>query len=448
MTRRAATIGLASVIIALLLMITLYYAHTYYAAGMYRLAGQYDRMMNPYGVDPEAPAPNDTDRALHRSMFVADLHADTLKWDRDLLSRSAFGHVDAPRLADGNVSLQAFTIVTRSPLRMPWSNSLSGSSLDTYAILSFLQGRPVRDLRARAFHQIERFKAAVERSRGNPDVPELRLIESADDLEALAEDRRAGENVIGGILGIEGGHWIGGRNADHDSVRADMQELFDAGVRMFAANHRFDNTLSGSSEGKRRYGLTSHGMTALETAESLGMMVDVAHISDAGLVDAANLLEKPFLNSHTGIQSECVDPCLPDRNLSDEDIRLILDGGGVVGVGFWPQAIGPSVWRVADVMAHIKRIAEEMGIEDPSRHVALGSDYDGSVTPMIEVSHLDVLTTILRRQEYPFTEEQIRNIAGRNVCRVFATVLPGGSEERASEVCDDLEVGLPLTTNL
>lgn len=421
-------------IVLIIVVIGGYFAYSQYAAGLYYLAGQYDRMMNPYGVDPEAPEPTSEDRDFHQSLFIADLHIDTLKWERDLLERSSFGHADVPRLAEGNVGLQVFTIVTKSPLRMPalWRTCVSNGMPDTNTPLAFLQGRPVFGLRDRAMHQIERFHHAVARSKHHPG-PELRLIENADDLARLVADRQEGEEVIGGVLGIEGGHWVGRRGID--TVRADMRELHEAGIRLFAPTHRFDNRLSGANEGCRKHGLSELGRAALQEAENLGMAVDLAHISSAGLFDAVNLLEKPFMVSHTGIRAECEEPCQVDRNISDEDIALIAANGGLIGVGFWPQAIGPSVWRIADVMEHIMAIARDPGADNPSHHVALGSDYDGSVTPLIELGHLDVLTTIMRQRPDPFGPAEIRNIMGGNACRLFATVLPGGSAETAARHC-------------
>jgi membrane dipeptidase len=413
-----------------------YIVYTDYAAGMYYLAGRYDRMMNPYGVDPEAPEPTAEETAFHQSMFIADMHADTLKWERDLLERSAFGHTDIPRMMEGNIALQGFTIVTKSPLRMPGSDCVSGRSPDTNTLLSAMQGRPIFDLKGRALYQVERFKDAVARSQDENPV-ELRLIETADDLEAFVQDRMAGIPVIGGILGVEGAHWIGGRDMSDDDVREEVRDLFDAGVRMFAPNHRFDNDLSGSSEGCEAHGLTDHGRVALAEAERLGMTIDLAHISPAGLRDAVDLLEQPFTISHTGIQAECDDPCRPNRNLSDEDIRIIVENDGLISVGFWPQAIGPSVWRLPEVMDHIKEITADLGRE-PGRHIALGSDYDGSVTPLIEAGHLDILTALMRRGPAPFDHETIRDINGRNSCRLFATTLPGGSVERAEAMCSEL----------
>ncbi|WP_230530321.1 dipeptidase [Microvirga roseola] len=397
---------------------------------------QFDRLMNRVEPDPTAPVPTAEEAAFHRSLFVADLHADTLKWDRDLLERSSYGHVDLPLLVEGNVALQVFTIVTRSPIPGLREGDLgarcvSGTSLNVTAILSALQGRPIWNTRERAFGQIDRLKDAVRRSRERPG-PELRLIETAEDLRRLVADRRAGQPVVGALLGIEGGHWIGDPDLGAVTVEDDMRQLFERGIRVFAPTHRFDNSLSGASEGCERYGLTVAGRSALQLAQQLGMAVDLAHISPRGLREAADLLAKPFMISHTGIKARCEPPCRPVRNLSDEEIALVLDQGGLIGVGFWPQAIGSSIWRIADVMQHIMTMADAVGAER-GRNIALGADYDGSVTVPFDTSQLAILTAIMRRSG--FDERTIRNIAGLNACRLFAEVLPGGSAAAAQETC-------------
>jgi membrane dipeptidase len=403
-------------------------------------AEQFDRRMNRVGADPEAPIPSPADLELHRSLFVADLHADTLKWQRDLLARSSWGHVDLPRLIEGNVGLQVFTIVTKSPLSQPSvafpnERCVPAGGLNMAAILAALQGRPVYSLKQRAFLQIRRLKNAAERSRQRPG-PELRLIETAQDLRQLLADRQAGQQVVGAILGIEGGHWVGDED-DPGAVEREMQTLFDLGVRQFAPTHRFDNKLSGASEGCQRDGLTERGAKALRKAEELGMAVDLAHISPQGLNDALEILREPFLISHTGIQDGCESPCNAARNLSDEEIALIVKNGGLIGVGYWPQAIGTSLWRIPQVMQHIMDIERRLGLE-PGSHVALGSDYDGSVTPFFDASELAVLTAAMRQRSEPFDTETVRRIAGLNACRFFARTLPGGSEQAAREICGAL----------
>ena len=223
--------------------------------------------------------------------------------------------------------------------------------------------------------------------------------------------------------------------SEAEEVKREIQDLYEAGIRIFAPVHRFDNNLVGSSEGCERYGLTQQGRIALREAQNLNMVIDLAHMSPAGIRDALELLEGPFTVSHTGIKAECEPPCRDARNLSDEEIEAILRADGLIGVGFWPQAVGPSVWRIVDIMVYIGEIAESLNL-DRSRYTAFGSDYDGSVAPLVEVGHLDVLTSIMRDLAPLMTPDDIRNIAGRNACRLFAEVLPGGDAARASEICD------------
>ncbi|HEX6142715.1 MAG TPA: membrane dipeptidase, partial [Geminicoccaceae bacterium] len=362
--------------------------------------------------------------------------------------RSAFGHVDLPRLVEGNVGLQVFTIVTKSPvvwarIGIPGALCVDAGSLNLAAVLAFFQGRPAFSMRERMFLQVRRLKDAIARSSEQAGA-ELRLITDVADLRALVRDRRAGRQVVGAILGIEGGHWIGDPEQGSDSVDADLHELFDLGIRQIGLTHRFDNLLSGSSEGCDQYGLTEFGRRAVELAEELGIALDLAHISPAGLREALEMASRPALVSHTGIQAGCEPPCRPERNLSDDEIRLILANDGLIGVGYWPQAVGPSAARIADAMAHIVRLGDAMGLQG-DRHVAFGSDYDGSVTPFFDASRVDILTTIMRRREAPFSEATIRNIAGINACRYFARVLPGGSAAAADEICAPLQAPvLPL----
>lgn len=401
---------------------------------------QYDRRVNRVALDPNAPTPDEADRALHRSLFIVDLHADTLKWERDLLRRARHGHVDVPRLAEGNVAIQVFTIVTKSPIaraaELPGGLCVDASDYNLAAVLAFLQGRPAFSLRERMFHQVRRLKDAVARS-VDGEGPELRLITDVAGLRSFVADRRQGRQVIGTILGIEGAHWVGDPAAGSDSVDADVRELFDLGIRQFSLTHRFDNILAGASEGCDRYGLTEFGRRAVEVAEELGIAIDLAHLSPAGLREALGMVTRPVLVSHTGVQAGCEPPCRPGRNLSDEEIRLILANDGLIGIGYWRQAVGDSAWNIVAAMAHVMAVAEANGFEG-SRHVALGSDYDGSVTPFFDASGIEVVTAMMRRRDQPFDETTIRRIAGLNACRYFARVLPGGSGKAADEICGAL----------
>jgi microsomal dipeptidase-like Zn-dependent dipeptidase len=281
------------------------------------------------------------------------------------------------------------------------------------------------------------FWDAVHRSRLS-DGPELKPILNASELLALIEARGRGEAVIGGMLALEGGHWVGQYDPSPGVVSAEIRRLYDRGLRIFAPVHRFDNPLCGSSEGCRKYGLTPAGRTALEVAEDHGMIIDLAHASEQAIRDAAEMLKKPFIVSHTGVRAVCDGICRPDRNLSDDALRAVLDSGGLVGIGYWGHAVGEGVDNIARVMSYVMEMADSRGLP-AGKHVALGSDFDGSVATQIAADELDVLTATLRRAG--FDDGTIARIMGRNVCRLLGVGMPGGGPAMAERIEAALETG-------
>jgi microsomal dipeptidase-like Zn-dependent dipeptidase len=154
----------------------------------------------------------------------------------------------------------------------------------------------------------------------------------------------------------------------------------------------------------------------------------------------------PVIVSHTGITHNCAPPCNPQRNMTDEDIRAVARTGGIIGVGYWPEAVGPSIHDIVTTFVQVYRILDtptfrrEMGQAfDPADHIALGSDFDGAVKMPFDAAGIGQLITLLRN--YPdatnrfFSDVDIRKIVGRNVCRVFGTRLPGGSPQAGARLC-------------
>lgn len=384
--------------------------------------------------------------ALHRSLFIVDLHADTLLWDRDLLVQTDRGHIDLPRAQQGGMGLQVFTLVTDTPRETPnpdpaLDHCIYATSRNLAGLLTVLESRPLRawfDLRARAFDQAGKLLDAERRSRAPGHAgPELMVVRSAADLSRLLARRGAGEQVIGGLLGVEGAHWVGQDNADEATTRAQVRDLFDLGIRVFAPTHRFDNALGGASEGCTGRGLTQQGRWALLEAERLGMVIDLAHASSATLQQAVALLAQPVVVSHTGVQDGCTGSCYSLRNLSDDEIRAVAAKGGLVGVGFWPEAVGPNgIEDIVRVMRHVARVLMQPAFLaanprlDPHAHLALGSDFDGAVETPIDVAGLPALTWAMARGG--MTEAQLRQAVGGNACRLLARRLPGGSAEAAA----------------
>ena len=74
---------------------------------------QLEKRLN-VALSPPPYAASERAIELHKKVLITDLHADSLLWDRNLNDRATRGHVDIPRLIDGNVALQAFTVVTKT----------------------------------------------------------------------------------------------------------------------------------------------------------------------------------------------------------------------------------------------------------------------------------------------------------------------------------------------
>lgn len=424
-----------------------------------------DRQLNP--VSPGAPGNPATPAAaaFHRTLFVADLHADTLATDRDFFEPDqTAGHVDLPRLLAGNVGLQAFTVFTDTPF--PGADGcVNGDDTNFAAILQAIQLRPVATwfsqqesalYQARRLHQLR--DESLQRARDGYDG-RLMLIETADDVATLVASRQRGEPLVGALLGLEGGHALEGEESNVDV-------FFNAGFRMIAPTHRFDNELASASEGcGPTRGLTRYGRKVIEAAAKRRMVIDVAHAASPVIEEtSAMALEQgfPIVSSHGGVYATC--PRRPGarvaRNLKDSDIRAIARTGGIVGIGFWPEAVcwddddGQSqrLEAIAAAMSHTLEVLKAPAFVaemqrrdpayDPAEHVALGSDYDGAVRVPFDAGGLALLTqTLLDYREddrYVFDERTLRKIAGANVCRVLARQLPGGSDALAHSTCDPL----------
>ncbi|MDH5758457.1 MAG: membrane dipeptidase [Gemmatimonadota bacterium] len=364
--------------------------------------GMVARRMNPV-VGRPLPALTAETRRIHASLMVADLHGDVLLWDRDLLERSASGHIDVPRMREGRVGIQAFTAVTKTPKKMNIESN-SGDS-DNVTLLAVLQGWPVGtwgSLAERALHQAGKLHATEVRGEGA-----LVVLETRSDLEDFLAARAGDPDVVAGFLGIEGTHALEGDLANVD-------RLFGAGYRMFGLTHFFDNAVGGSAHGVEKGGLTAFGAAVLARMDELGILVDLAHASPPLMDDALARATRPVVVSHGGVKGTCDNR----RNVSDAHLRAIAATGGVMGVGLWATALcgeTPADWARA-----VRHAVEVMGVD----HVALGSDWDGAVRAIVDAAGTAHLVQALLDEG--FAADDIVKIMGGNVVRVLGEVLPTG----------------------
>ena len=342
------------------------------------------------------PAVSERAKKLHATLTIVDLHSDTLLWKRDILDRADRGHMDLPRLEDGNVALQILASTTKSPKGQNYDANSGDTDNITSLVIAQLQ--PVRtwnSLLERSLWHAEKLHRAVAASDGR-----LRAVATAADLDALLAARRGKPLTTGALLSIEGLHPLEGQLANLD-------KLYAAGFRMAGFAHFFDNDLAGSMHGLKKGGLTPFGRQVMTAMEAKGMVVDIAHCSNACVADILKMARRPVVSSHGGVQATCK----VNRNLSDEQIRGVAATGGLIGIGYWDAAICDTA--PASIAKAMKHVRDLVGIQ----HVALGSDYDGATTVRFDTSKLAQVTQALI--DAGFSDDEIRAAMGGNAIRVL-----------------------------
>jgi microsomal dipeptidase-like Zn-dependent dipeptidase len=198
-------------------------------------------------------------------VVIGDWHSDTLLWKRNLMNKHDYGHMDIPRLQQGNVALQMFTTVTKSPDGINYETNSTGASdnITKLALASLWPTNTWGSLAERALFQESK---ALELADEYPQ--QVSLITSKSELSQYIIQREVNSQLLGMLLGTEGSHAL-------DGDLSNIQPLYDSGFRMMSLQHFFDNKLGGSLHGESGAGLTEFGREALQKMQSLGIMLDV-----------------------------------------------------------------------------------------------------------------------------------------------------------------------------
>jgi len=371
------------------------------ASALMLLPKMLDKSMNP--VSEHAPfVVSEEAQALHNTLIVGDWHADSALWNRDLKKTYDYGHADIPRLQAGNVALQMFTTVTKSPSGQNYDSNETGAN-DNITALAIVQRWPIKtwsSLFERAMYQANKIKDLEKR-----DPENFMLIESQYDLGIFLLKRVNNPKMVGGLIGTEGSHALDG-NLDN------IERLYENSFRMMSLQHFFDNKLGGSLHGTSGAGLTEFGRQAIDEMQRLDIIIDVSHSSENVVKDVLSISNQPLVISHTGFNGYCKSP----RNISDSLMIEIAEKGGLIGVGFWDAAVCDNTPKsVAEAIIYgIDLIGAE--------HVALGSDFDGTITPGFDTSELVAITHELL--ELGLGKEEIRKVMGENMLSFLQDNLP------------------------
>lgn len=351
------------------------------------LSGLVDRTVNRTALPGGLPASQTATDLLHRAPVVDLLVGSALF--RNSFVTGGRGHVDLPRLRAVGVNVVGLTIATRWPnLR----GTLSGWHFRSLGMPARLTGSNM----AMAGWLIDRINGWCDQSGGA-----LVVVRSRADLERCL----APGGPVGILLGVQGGHVLDGSLANIPRLRA-------AGVRMFAPAHVMDNVLVGSGTGRSAGGLTDYGREVIAALEAQSIIVDLAHMSEAGISAALPLVHRPFVLSHTGLSE--LSPI--SRNIPASLVAEVGAAGGLVGIMLSTRLLGGSTM---DAAVRTYRLAiESAGVAN----MALGSDLDGALKMLIDVEGLPALADALL--DSGLQPDAISGVFGTNAARLLSGALP------------------------
>uniref|UniRef100_A0A7V2ZKT6 T9SS type A sorting domain-containing protein n=1 Tax=Ignavibacterium album TaxID=591197 RepID=A0A7V2ZKT6_9BACT len=319
-------------------------------------------------------------RSYHSSTVLIDLHNDILErlvndTSYHLKHRHNYNHTDIPRLQDGGVDVQFFSV---------W---VSPTQYTNY----FQQAQVMLNI----------FNS--ELSQNTNTIAQATNWNEADSLIQ--------QNKIATVIGVEGGHHI------ENSIDK-LISLYNSGMRYMTItwNNSTDWAVSAQDSRSTTVGLSDFGRQVIRTMDSLGIIIDVSHTGIKTIQDILQVTQNPIIATHSGARA------LRNhyRNLYDWQIQDIANRGGVIGIVFYPYFLnGTSNASINDVIAHIDYIKNLVGID----YVAIGSDFDGiEVVPLglEDTSKFPNLTEALFERGY--SREDIDKILYKNFKRVFEQV--------------------------
>lgn len=337
-----------------------------------------------------APAHTDRDRraaAIHADQVFADIHAHPSRFHRADVDRIDAAEIE--RYRRGRIDIVVANISSDAAFQGGYTAR---------------DGTAVPRLRGNDTHPLEPGAAfaftldRLARVLATVDAGDAVLATSP---AAVLEAKRRGEVSL--MPALEGADGLEGSLAN-------LRELHRLGIRLVQLVHFLDNDLGHNqtapySDG----GLTEFGRAVVREANRLGIIVDLAHANSRTISDAVALSTAPVLFSHTGVKARHD----ADRYLSDDDIRTIAGGGGVIGI--WPAA---ALGTIEEMVAHIDHVKRLVGID----HIAIASDLRGMryIDAFGDEANFGAIVDGLMDAGY--TDDDIGKVMGANFFRVWRAV--------------------------
>ena len=214
---------------------------------------------------------------------------------------------------------------------------------------------------------------------------------------------------IGALMSIEEGGVLGG---DLDK----LNQAYQDGVRLITLTWNYPNGLGEPHCGEQHKKLTPKGIEFVEAMQDLGIIVDCSHLNDAGTEQLGDILDVPFVASHSNAREVTAHT----RNLPDNLIKLIANKGGVIGLNFAQSFLGTSsISRIEDIVKHGLYLINKGG-EDV---MALGTDFDG-IKPDTEIKDASEMHRLYDAfKEAGLSVEQCEKLFWKNADRLLKEIL-------------------------
>ena len=310
-------------------------------------------------------------RSIHVESIVVDAHNDTIvahkRLGLSLKVESEKVQLDLPKMRRGGIDVAFFAVDVTSAFKTHLRYALDSFGY-FYKEVDALEGK-------------------------------LSIVHKADDIE-----RVTGEGGVAAVLAIENSDALEG------SLNV-LRILYEVGVRSIGLTHN-PRSLAADGVGEARTGggLTNFGVELIKEMNRLGILVDLAHISERGFWDALEVSRKPPIVSH----GNCKALCNHRRNLSDDQIVGLADKGGVICVTFVPAFVDEKKPTLERLLDHIDHIVEIAGVD----HVGVGSDFDGGGTLLKDATEMPKITAGLLKRGY--SEREVRMVLGENLLKVIS----------------------------
>ncbi|MEJ9282063.1 dipeptidase [Ureibacillus thermosphaericus] len=295
-------------------------------------------------------------------MKVVDLHCDVLEKlarfeDANFRNDSRISS-NFERLKAGNVKIQVFAIFIHPDI-------------------------PQEQKFQEALRQIEAFNKYVLKE---PEMVHIKDWKQIDELE---------EGQIGAVLSLEG----------CDAIDDDLEKLkiiLDAGVKIVGLTWNYENKVGyGTSEDATK-GIKPFGKKVIELLNERDIIIDVAHLNERGFYELLPLAKK-VIASHCNSRTLCDHP----RNLTDEQVKMLVEKGGRIHVVFYPPFIEKEkkTTTIEKLVEHIKYLANLVGVE----HIGFGSDFDGmDPLSVSKLSNASEFPNIIERLRQEFTDDEVK----------------------------------------